>query len=550
MTHLTDLQLSMYADDALPANEVDWVLQHLESCVNCQAQLAEAKSEIRFLAEAMTNDSLDNLSELVIPTFSRPTNLRNFALANIATGLVIWLAGFLWKTLFGELAVNAATWIASTYLPDIYEMTSATALFYLKEGTAMFDAYLGFIVLSLSALTALGLLLMYRKNRESMGLCLFVLMGTMLVVPTPANALELMLDGEGVLTIAADETIDDTLVIAAERVVVKGRITGDLLAFGRRVDIEGSVDGNVMAFGDSVTVSGTVGGLVMGAASSFDVAGAVVGGDLWAAGSKVNVDSDSRVARNGALAGESVSVGGVVSKDLYAFGESIELSGELGEDLEAFGSRVRLLDGTHVNGDARLRVKSEDSLYQEDGARIDGELEFLDLPEQFEETSRYARVEFYLWQVARLVSAVLVGLALFWLIPGLRTISVGGGLDGLKLAGIGLITLVSVPIMAVIVGITLVGLPFSLIGMFAWIVSIYLAKIVVGAFIGRMMLDGTAYRDKLALVLLAGMTAIIVVINLPAIGGIFSFLLTIVGIGLIVQRLFSTLPMRSADISV
>ncbi|XOV84783.1 MAG: hypothetical protein ACFHXK_06595 [bacterium] len=549
MNHLTSLQISMYADAALSANDIASVSQHLASCAHCQAQVAQAEREKQMLTEAMNNDPLDALPELIIPEFTRPTGLRDFALANIAAGLVIWLAGFLWKTLFGELAVNVASWATSTYLPDIYEITSATALYYLKEGTAMFDAYLGFIVLSFSLISAFGLLLMYRKHKTSVGLCLVVFMGVTLVAPAPVSALELRLDEEGVLTIPADETIDDTLIIAAERVVIKGKVTGDLMAFGRRVDIEGVVDGNVMAFGEAVKVSGAVGGLVMGAASTFDLSGAAVGGNFWAAGAKLNVDSESRIASNSALAGENVSVAGFVSRDLYAFGESIELSGELGEDLEAFGNRVRLLDGAHVRGDARLRVNREDSLYREDAARIDGAVEFLDLPEELEKTSRYTSVEFYLWQLARLVSAVLVGLALVWLIPGLRRVAIGGGFEGLKLAGIGLLTLVSVPIMAVIVAVTLVGLPFSIIGVIAWIVAIYLAKIFIALFIGRMVLDGTAYRDKMALVLLAGMSIVLVVVNLPAIGGIISFLLTLVGLGLIVKRLFAGLPMRHPELS-
>jgi hypothetical protein len=114
----------------------------------------------------------------------------------------------------------------------------------------------------------------------------------------------------------------------------------------------------------------------------------------------------------------------------------------------------------------------------------------------------------------------------------------------LKTAGIGLVTLVSVPIIALIVAITLVGLPFSFIAIIAWLLLIYLAKIVVGAFVGRMMLSSTKYAENIALILLAGITTILVAINLPAIGGVISFLLTIVGVGLIVQRMFAALSER------
>ena len=107
-------------------------------------------------------------------------------------------------------------------------------------------------------------------------------------------------------------------------------------------------------------------------------------------------------------------------------------------------------------------------------------------------------------------------------------------------------TLIALPIVVPIAAITLVGLPFAFIALVAWLLVVYFAKIVVGAFVGRMILSSTKHQESDALVLLAGIGAIIVVINLPAIGGFLSFLLTIVGVGMIVQRLFAGLSARAA----
>jgi hypothetical protein len=50
--------------------------------------------------------------------------------------------------------------------------------------------------------------------------------------------------------------------------------------------------------------------------------------------------------------------------------------------------------------------------------------------------------------------------------------------------------------------------------------------------------------------LLAGLGIVIVAVNIPFIGGIISFVLTLVGLGLLVQWVFDTLPRRSADESL
>jgi hypothetical protein len=543
MTHLTELQLSMHADDALSADESRAATTHLAACEICQAVFQVNLDEKGIIATALNQESAEAKP---IPKFSRPASLKEFAIANVATGLVIWLVQFLWKTLFGELIVNAATWITSVYLPDIYELTTTTALYYLQEGTAMLDTYLGFIILSLSMLATIWLLLRYRKSHVTANLCMVVLLSAAVVLPSPASALEIKRD-EGVITIPEEETVDDTLVLAADRVVVKGKVTGDLVVFGRKIDIDGVVEGNLLAFGESVTVRGSVGGLVLGAGSSFELSGAQVGGDFWAAGENVSVDARARIVNNAIVAGNSTTIDGFVSKDMYAFAETVELNGELGEDLEAFGNRVRLLDDAHIGGNARLRMNSQDQFHRADSARVDGTVEFLDLPDELQPTSRYASAKFYLWQLARLVSALLVGVALLWLIPRLRNVVVSSGVDGMKTAGIGLVALVSMPVIAVIVAISLIGIPFSIMALVAWILIIYLAKIVMGIFVGGLVLDNTKYRDSNTLVLLAGLSIIIVVVNLPAIGGVISFLLTIVGIGLIVQQVQTALSMRQTE---
>ncbi len=546
MTHPSHLQLSMHADKALSAHEAIAVTQHLESCPACQTRTAAVRDEARFIVTALQIEATEEPWEVTVPKFSRPLSLRGFALANLGTGLVIWLAQFLWKTLFGELIVNATTWVTSIYLPDIYAMASTTALYLLEEGTTMLDAYLGFVVVSLLTITVLWFLLMYRKSRSTMGVCFLMIMVGTMVSPTPANALEIRRDKD-VVTIGKSETIDDTLFVAAETVLIEGVITGDLVAMGRRIDISGSVEGNVLTFAESVTLSGKVGGFALGAASSYDLRGATVAGDLWAAGESIGIDDEARVGRNAIIATQTATVEGFVKKDLYTFAETVELSGVLGEDLEAFASRVKLLGDAHVGGNVRFRSGNEDRLHRAENVRIEGGVEFLDMPEEFKDRNRYATVEFYLWQVARLIAAFLVGLAFVWFVPGYRSVSIGAGVEALKTAGVGFLIMVSVPIMAVLVALTLVGLPLSLIAITAWLLCLYLAKIVVGAVVGRMLLSQS---DSLAWTLLAGLSIVIVAVNLPFIGGIINLVLTIVGLGLIAQKLIEKLASRdSSDLS-
>lgn len=538
MIHLTGLQLSMCADDELPQQDADLAAQHLATCGECQERVAALRRERRLLADSLRLDAGAEDAGAAIPAFKPPATLRGFALANLMAGLVIWLGQFVWKTLFGELVVDTASWFASIYVPDAYELASATLLRILEEGTAMFDAYLVLIVAIALGLGVLALLLKYRRSRAMLAAWL-VVCAVPLLLPLPVSALELRRNETGVVTIGAAEVIDDTLVVAAERVVIEGTVTGDVIAAGGSIDVSGSVGGNLLAFGESVRVRGKVGASAVAAASDVSVDEAAIEGDLWAAAEGVSIGRDARVGRNATLAGETVTVEGAVVRDLYGFAETVELQGSVGQDLEAFAGRVRLLGDARVGGNLRYRSDSEERLYRDDTARVEGEIQFLAMPEGFERRSRYATIEFYLWQAAWLVGAFLVGLALLWLVPGLRDLSMREGTEGLKTAGVGLLTMVSVPVLAVLAAVSLVGLPLALIAFVAWLIALYLAKIVVAAMVGRMLLSE---REGLVVPLLVGLAIVIVVVNLPFVGGILSFLLTVVGLGLIAQYLMANLP--------
>ncbi|MEQ8691925.1 MAG: hypothetical protein RIC89_13960 [Pseudomonadales bacterium] len=531
--HLTDLTLSLLADGELDEAQTIQSQAHLQQCAACQSRLDATRAELTAFQTAL---SLGETApdEIVIPDFKRPASLRGFALANIATGLVIWLAQFLWKTLFGELFVNAASWLTSIYVPDIYELITTTALYYLQEGTAMLEAYIGLTILTLVTVTVLGLLFTLRRHRAAGSLCVLVLVAASTLAPAPASALEIRKD-QNVVTVSADESIDDTLIATAETVLIHGNISGDVIAAGRKVEVTGSIAGNLFAFGDSVVVRGDVGGLMVGSGSTVDVLGGKVGGNLFAAGNMVSVDTDSVVGGNVGVAGQRGSLAGVIQQDVYSFTEMLEVNGTLSRDLSAFGARVQLLDAAHILGDANLHIGAEDNLHRSAGARIDGKLEFMDTPEDFKPTNRYATVGFYMWQAARLIAALLFGLALLWLFPGFASVTLGGGLEGLKSAGIGFVSLIILPFAVALTAITLVGLPFAFVGLISWILLVYLAKIVVGIAVGQLVLSNSEGTASNVMVLLVGLAIIIVAVNLPIIGGIINFLLTVLGVGLIVQ---------------
>ena len=544
MSELTPLQLSMHADKALEREDADAVEAQLAKSEADQARFDVYQSEARALSASM---QMETDLELSIPKFKRPLTLRGFAMANIATGLVLWLAQFLWKTLFGEFLMDMTARISSVYLPDTYELFANSILYFLEEGTAMFDAYLGLVVLIfviVAGLFGVGVLFKYRRSHTaSLGAILLLATSANLLIPQPAHALELRSDEEGMLIVEATETIDDTLLIAASTVRIEGHVTGTVVAAAQSIEVLGRIDGNLIAAAQNISVSGSVGQLLIGTSSSLDVEGAQIGGDIIYAGERLAIDDESKVEGNGVIAGARMAMDGELAKDLYVFTELAEIRGTVGRSLEAFANRIWLKDNAHIKGDLRWRSDNPQSLEQDDSARVDGEITQLELPDELKNQSPFTSIEFYLWQLAQFVSAVLVGLVLLWMFPSVRDMSIGSGGEALKSVGIGLVLILSLPMIALILAITIIGLPFGIVTFFAWIAGIYVAKVAIGLIVGYMMIPDS---DSRVLPIVAGMAALIVAINVPWIGGVISFLVTVLGLGILAMAVLDHFSNRQA----
>ena len=89
-------------------------------------------------------------------------------------------------------------------------------------------------------------------------------------------------------------------------------------------------------------------------------------------------------------------------------------------------------------------------------------------------------------------------------------------------------------------GLTLIGLPLALVLLVLWCLGLYLAKIVLAAFLGRSILS--APDTPVALALLAGLVLILLSINLPYVGGLVNIILTLVGLGAILLVAYRRSP--------
>src|SRR5690606_5358298 len=190
----------------------------------------------------------------------------------------------------------ALAWLNPFSVDRAASLASRSVLFLMDEGVSMMTTTAEAIAAAVVTGALLwGLAAAFRARGTNTALLAVTLAAVAL--PSLGQALEIR-RSEGVLTIPAGETIDDTLIAFGENIEIDGNVTGDLIAFGRRVNVRGAVQGQIVTAAQSVTVQGDIGGGVIGFAENLSFAQAAIAGNVYGFGREVITSEDAEIGGN------------------------------------------------------------------------------------------------------------------------------------------------------------------------------------------------------------------------------------------------------------
>jgi cytoskeletal protein CcmA (bactofilin family) len=539
MTCPSELTLSMHLDGALTGDDAVATEQHAQGCAMCSARLAAMRLEAEIVTTALTHVH----ESYAVPAYRQPLTRGTLVTASVAVLAIVALAESA-RSLLGQWLPSELDWFNPFDTGTFVDLTIRAAIFVAQEGGVIMIS----IAQAASVAAVIGLLIwVARLVREKyMGpLMLASLLCLVVVQPMPAHALDIRHSEDGV-SVAAEETVDDTLIVFGDTIEIDGNVTGDLIAFGRRVAIRGNVGGLVITAAQTVTIDGEVAGSVVGfAAEALGISSTRIGRNLYGFSTKVESRTGSRVEQNAMVFAERADIAGAVGRDLFGFTEELASSGAIDGALVAYANRITLLAPARIGGDFKAHVPEKDNVTVSPSAVVGGETT-IDIAERPRHENEYLTGGYYLAQLLRLVAAFLVGALLLALVPSLRAVSINGASGALVASGIGLVGLIAAPIIAVFIAITIVGIPIGIFTLLIWMVGIYLAKIVVAQFVGTRLLESADNPRHFTISLGLGLLTVIVLINVPFIGGVLNFLLTILGFGLLV--LFVWRAVRNTEV--
>ena len=381
------------------------------------------------------------------------------------------------------------------------------------------------------------------------------------------------------VVIGPDEVIADDLYVSAERLVLEGRVKGDLLFVGRTAEIDGTVDGDVLAVGQSVNISGKVGDDARILAQVVAIgAGAQVGDDLVASGYSLEARPQSSVGGGVIWLGYQALLAGDVAQDVKVGAGGLELRGNVGGNVVAEvgepGAEVPFM--MFMPGVPSVpSVPSGLTVHQD--ARVGGDLKYtcqaeVDVPSgvvagqvvhnrpviKVEKQPSFAQraLDWFLKHLRRLLAFVLVGLLMVWAVPSLvgraaadlRAAflpSLGWGAVSILAFLLAVLAVVVVTVLlAIILGlITLgdlmgtvitVGLVLIAVLSVSFVVLVtYVSKVIVGLWGGRLLLSRfkPEWSERRVWSLVVGLVILVALTAIPWVGGVIALLAALLGVG-------------------
>ena len=311
-------------------------------------------------------------------------------------------------------------------------------------------------------------------------------------------------------------------------------IRDDVYLLDSDVTLKDNVDGNVYIMAKDVEItSEEISGNVFICAEEINIRNTYINGSLFLVGEKINVTafaSDAYIAGNKVTLGEETRI----LRDLRVAADKLEINGVISRNVFASAADIKMNNNTIVEGDFNYSAKNEINISE----NVRGEVNFEELEENDKANSNKV-IDYIKGILTSIASSALIILFIIFVLPKFnQNISEAKLLEAF---GLGIGFLVVVPIITILLFMTIIGVMPAFL-----LIAIYIAMLAIGYTISAISIAGKIYKkinkegnSKLYIFLFTIITliALNLISSIPVIGGIVSFVLTMIGDGIIISNI-------------
>jgi cytoskeletal protein CcmA (bactofilin family) len=527
MNHFDEMACLLYLEGEMESGRAREMDDHARGCGECRELLSALRQESHWLASALREEEESVPARLC----AAPARTRTHWIWLVVMGLAFAGTYTLWNALI-------APWREQMTRAGLTEVNLFTILVFrgaFWKGWTFMENLLEFLALGTLGMVAYGVFQRHWRRWTALA----IVLGAMLCAlggATPASAAEVK-HGDPDYTLGPGETINNDLLVFANIAEINGTVNGDVIGFTQDSTISGHVTGDVILFARNIRITGQVDGNVR-TYSQFLVITGKVGRNVSSGCEEFQLDQGATVGGSGMVAAKDVVVSGRLGRDLMVGMGRLTINGYVGGKATVRGERLVISSSAQVDGPIFFKGQQEPDVAR--GARLANGVNF----ELQKHGPDYQSGKYYIHSLLWFGAAFVFGLALLLLAPAFfeQTIREAGSWRSV----LGLLVLFSIPLIAILLGITLVGLPLGIFLLVLWIVGLYAAHIFVGGRIGEWILGpGQSFGANVGRLAL-GLLLVRVVKMLPYVGGGIAFIVVVWGLGAISLSAWKSIRSRTA----
>ncbi|MFH1429464.1 MAG: hypothetical protein ABIH39_06945 [Candidatus Margulisiibacteriota bacterium] len=320
--------------------------------------------------------------------------------------------------------------------------------------------------------------------------------------------------GETIL-VDKHESIMGNLFAVGKTVIIKGKVYGDIITIGSDVVLEGEVHGDILAAGGRVNIN-------VPTVSDVRVVGgevklrSQVRGEVFAAGGNIDIAPDNTIVR-----------------DLVVYAGQIHVGGKIYGDANLNGADIAILEKTLINGELSGNASNGD-IRIASSAVITGPKNIVKKAQKAKNIKKDFMGVIAIGKLLGFLATIVFALLLILTMPNyIRSVNSTMITKPWGSIGIGIITLLLVPVAVFLCLVSIIGIPIGLIILFAYSLGIYSTKVFISIGLGSLILSKLEKTDKPSLVwsLVLGTIVYTVLLKLPFVGWIICFVGLLLGLG-------------------
>ncbi len=332
------------------------------------------------------------------------------------------------------------------------------------------------------------------------------------------------------------QVVEGPLLMGGERVRIDGIVDGDLYAAGNDITITGEVTGDVIAVAQTISISGPVKGDLRLMGQNIRLQG-VTTGSATILSQYFDFNSTAAVERDMLVFGNSCRLEGNLQRNLRGSMENLYISGTIGKDIEIYDVGKLELDNAQIGGNLSYRSYEKAAVIS--GTIIGGEEQWT---ERTTPTAQEDTVSPWSFMGALIIN--LAGLLLIWGAVKLwrptfwNQITEAARRNPGSSAGIGLLLLLATPLLAILLFITVIGIPAGILILLIYGIALYVSILITAQYLTSLLKTRINYIGNDIWLLIGFLILLMFVVKIPFLGWIIGVAILSIGLGSVFKLLF------------